>query len=94
MSTPDHRVTEREITYHVGRKKGKIQCADTRNPAPGNTGGPHSSKLAGKLEALFGKYVWREAPIPSGRSLTLILWSVPAVCFAAFVWLVVLLRGV
>ncbi|WP_282936672.1 hypothetical protein [Paenibacillus sp. RC67] len=83
--------TEREITYHVGWKRGKITL---------NQGKPTSEELAetqgGSWEnipenGVFGlnkRYVWRSTGTMNHRVLWMVLSIFPILIFALSLWLV------
>lgn len=83
--------TEREITYHVGWKRGKItqnQC----NRASGElTDTLQDKKVQLAADGVFGwttRYVWRSAGAVNDRMLWIALFVLPLLVFAISLWLV------
>lgn len=84
--------TERELTYHVGWKKGKINCKDQS----GSGGSPQALfffKLKGQWQAFVEQMLWRDAPCPGDDVIRIFIYALPAVSFGAAVWLTYLLSN-
>jgi hypothetical protein len=77
----------REITYRVGWKKGKLEVAD---------GKVKSAESYVFLEKalwlrLLDRFVWRPLPLLPERALLPVLWALPLVAFGTTWWLVYML---
>ncbi|MBE1441031.1 hypothetical protein [Paenibacillus sp. OAS669] len=83
--------TDREITYHVGWKRGKI----TQNH------GTHPSEIVAEEHALVDsrlrssgllgwnmRYMWKKAGTVHERTLLIVLPVIPVLMFALSLWLV------
>jgi hypothetical protein len=91
VSTPDKQHTDREITYRVGWKKGRIQVPD-HTSAAGHTAAPASKDQAlsglNQVENRIMRLIWKGVPFPSLRVAAGLAIVLPAVTFGAVVWLV------
>ncbi|MNI95362.1 hypothetical protein D3C73_1536210 [compost metagenome] len=77
------------MTYHVGWKKGKIQVRGTASE-------PNAEASAAQPVSVRDKILmaaWKEAPYPGLREASVMLMLLPAVAFAAILWLVSQLSG-
>jgi hypothetical protein len=87
----------REITYHVGWKTGKIN-ADLHHPPHSQHHLPHSHPLAeddmpaGPFVAAFLRWAWHPAPWLPKRVLLPLLWCAPVICFAVTLAVVAMLK--
>lgn len=77
----------REITYQIGRKSGTIRRKEAASEAANTAEDTQSSKHS----RLW--FLWKEAPLLGQRSLMYMLWALPILLFAAFVWLTALLAS-
>lgn len=82
--------TEREITYQVGWKRGKITLNNGK-PSAGPGGAKPAAKSTAAAERLTEwslRYVWKPAgAIPDG-GLRILLAAFPLIAFALSLWLV------
>jgi hypothetical protein len=76
--------TVREMTYQAGWKTVKINA----DPHPHLEDGMRSDKLVDK----FLRWAWYPAPWLPKQAVWPLLWSAPAVCFAATLAVVALLK--
>lgn len=98
MTQPDKRSHEREITYHVGWKKGRIQVQDKPGASALKADKPSDDPLSQAGSALpkpaFLTFIWKEVPYPSKRTASIMLAVLPAGAFGAILWLCsMLVRG-
>lgn len=90
MSMSDKQQADREITYRVGWKKGKIHVPEhpiSVSNAPNSEVGAQDPELRKHWNKAM-IIVWRKMPYPSHKIAAAIVTIVPAVSFAAIVWLV------
>jgi hypothetical protein len=81
-----HKKEMREITYQVGRKRGKIQWNDHGNPLTADAElGNHAPS---KLWELLQRFAWRAAPILPSFLLLPFMYALPAVIFVLTIVLV------
>lgn len=83
--------TEREITYHVGWKRGKItlnQGKPTSEELAETQGDNRESIPADGVFGLSTRYVWRSAGTVNQRVLWMVLSIFPILVFALSLWLV------
>jgi hypothetical protein len=87
----------REITYHVGWKTGKIN-ADLPHPPHSQQHLPHALPFAedgtpaNPLVAAFLRWAWHPAPWLPKQVLWPLLWCAPVICFAVTLAVVALLK--
>lgn len=89
MMDPEHK-TEREITYKVGWKRGKIkmnQSNNTMNEQPNEAA--VTSFPTGAVWHLWNeRWLWREARVLPGSVLRAMLYVFPVITFGISLWLV------
>ncbi|MNF05735.1 hypothetical protein D3C80_2055440 [compost metagenome] len=89
---PEQSQSDREISYRIGWKKGKIHVPEDAAREAGQTRQTHTDpkqtqELTHKADPLLG-LLWKQAPYPGWR---VIFWAaavLPAAAFAVIVWLV------
>lgn len=93
MPATEKKGYDRDITYQVGWKKGKIHIQDPHSPEQGNilpedavppVHEAEGTEAPGKL--LTG--IWRSLPYPTEKAAVLLAAALPLAAFAAIVWLV------
>lgn len=75
MQSPRKPPVAREITYHIGRKTGKIQVSPQGEPIPGKNAADSEPAGTGRLpaaERLIGR-CWSAAPLPPKAVLSALL---------------------
>lgn len=92
MTVPEHPQSDREISYRIGWKKGKIHVpAAARQDEGKGEAAPsaHSTPEAAqaKPDPLL-RLIWRRAPYPVWSVIFWTMVVLPAAAFAAVVWLV------
>lgn len=93
MEEPKKTASEREITYHVGWKRGKIQLptsADGSNPGDHDVR-PWAEVIKTVRVSPLLALVWRPVPTMPAGVLMGLLFALPAAGFAATLWVVNLL---
>ncbi|SDC24794.1 hypothetical protein SAMN02799630_00905 [Paenibacillus sp. UNCCL117] len=80
----------REITYQVGWKRGKIKPSEGRQPsADDRRQAAGSDRPEGRIYRWNRTFMWRSAPMTDNpRVLLACLYVLPAVLFAMFLWAV------
>ncbi|MEK8130615.1 hypothetical protein WMW72_22165 [Paenibacillus filicis] len=83
----------REITYQVGWKRGKITLAKPDHASipdlPQTSDSSERAIQESPLQAWNRMVLWRKAPVPGNAVvLTVCLFALPAVLFTLFVWAV------
>ncbi|MCS7460108.1 hypothetical protein N0M98_08140 [Paenibacillus doosanensis] len=83
--------TQREITYHVGWKRGKIKLNQSQSSEP-EQAHTHAAEEEESAEPGLLRwnraYVWRRAGALPAPALTVLLAVFPLLAFALSVWLV------
>lgn len=92
MTLPEQHQSDREISYRIGWKKGKIHVHDAASGEPGHTQktpSAHSAvaEMPVKPDPLLG-LIWKRAPYPGLKAAVWAAAVLPAAAFAAIVWLV------
>jgi hypothetical protein len=83
---------EREITYHVGWKTGKIH-SDPRSHTHLNLHSLLDDDAANdRLAVKFLRLAWHQAPWLPRKAIWPLLWSTPILCFALTLAIVMLLK--
>lgn len=87
MSSPDKKVTDKDITYRVGWKKGKIHVQEPGVPGHPESPDAISSQPAATRDKLF-RIIWKAVPSPTDKAAAICAGVLPIAAFAAVVWLV------
>jgi hypothetical protein len=74
----------REITYQVGRKRGKMIYSDQGKLTSHQT----NSILNHPLVHWMERWMWKDVPLFPGKSLYYVLWLLPVVSCTATLWLI------
>ncbi|WP_258212740.1 hypothetical protein [Paenibacillus radicis (ex Xue et al. 2023)] len=85
---PEQR-TEREITYQVGWKRGKIKLNLAH---PVESGEPSvqiqgDENLLSRLDNWNLRWLWRSAGLIKDEALQVVLWVFPVIVFGVSIWL-------
>ncbi|WP_028547825.1 hypothetical protein [Paenibacillus sp. UNC451MF] len=80
--------TEREITYHVGWKRGKITPNQGKHLSADITHDVNDSIAGADVFGLNLRYLWRRAGTVNERMLWIVLPILPLLVFALSLWLV------
>lgn len=87
MTNSERKVTDREITYRVGWKKGRIHVQDS-----GQAGDPAVHEADRGLPALernkLLRLIWKSAPYPTAKGTAVFAGVLPLAAFTLIVWLV------
>ncbi|NOU97906.1 hypothetical protein GC093_32470 [Paenibacillus sp. LMG 31456] len=86
---PEQR-TEREITYQVGWKRGKIKLntahpVDCGEPAAQIEG---TKNLLSGIDSLNLRWLWRPVGLIKDEVLQVVLWVFPVIAFGISMWLI------
>jgi hypothetical protein len=81
METEHKSGKKREITYHVGWKKGRIQ-GDSGQASPAKDDAPMDAITSSKLFRLYQRYIWREAQVVRQTWLFPLWYLLPILIFA------------
>jgi hypothetical protein len=87
VSIPDKKLTDREITYRVGWKKGTIHVQEPVGAVHVNSSeaiAPEPATASNRLLQL----TWKAFPYPAGKAAAVCMGVLPLAAFAAIVWLV------
>ena len=85
---PEQR-TEREITYKVGWKRGKIMQNHDRNAADEAKAIRAAEPIVTSIVQRWNlRYVWRPAGVPTDSMMNILLVAFPVLTFAISLWLV------
>lgn len=89
MMEPEQR-TEREITYQVGWKRGKIALKQDKTAVSSDDGTypEHGGALIDRLFQWSVRYVWKPAGAIPDKVLKTMLIVFPLIAFALSLWLV------
>lgn len=90
MMEPEQR-TERQITYHVGWKKGKIQpnpAQIKRNRQEPKAQADSTEKLLSNLYDWNMRWLWRNAGTMKDEWLKLLLAAFPILVFGISIWFI------
>ncbi|WP_409345803.1 hypothetical protein [Paenibacillus sp. MBLB4367] len=80
---------DREITYQVGWKRGKIQAAENGSPVKnGNPGGKTPHFVIETRGAKLLRAIWRPVPAAPASVSGALLFALPVISFAVTLWLV------
>ncbi|WP_438448651.1 hypothetical protein [Gorillibacterium sp. sgz5001074] len=96
MPTADKKSFDRDITYQVGWKKGKIHIQGQTGAEPGKPAAEEggSGALSGELRmedqepGRIWTSIWRALPYPTENAVFVLAAVLPVAAFAAVLWLV------
>ncbi|RAU92089.1 hypothetical protein [Paenibacillus sp. YN15] len=92
MTLPEQSHSDREISYRIGWKKGKIHVPDNPSREADPTENVHiaanqAQELTQPADPLLA-IIWKRAPYPGWKAAFWAAAALPAAGFAAIVWLV------
>ncbi len=92
MTLPEQSQSDREISYRIGWKKGKIHVNDNASREAGQMhpaqAAPNSDmNVTHNTDPLLG-VIWKRTPYPGWKAVFWAAAVLPAAGFAAVVWLV------
>jgi hypothetical protein len=92
VTLPEQSQSDREISYRIGWKKGKIHVSDQTSREAGQTFPAHNTPHPDTNDIhnqnpLLG-VIWKRAPYPGWKAVFWTAAVLPAAGFAAVVWLV------
>lgn len=92
MTLPEQSQSDREISYRIGWKKGKIHAKDNASREGGQTLPAHAS-AHGDTHDVHNhdpllEVIWKRASYPGWKAVFWAAAVLPAAGFAAVVWLV------
>lgn len=92
MTLPEQSQSDREISYRIGWKKGKIHVSDNASREKGQTHLAHTvpspdPNVPYNTDPLL-RVIWKRASYPGWKAVFWAAAVLPAAGFAAVVWLV------